>query len=162
MTGKRAKGAGDYAVGKGRPPKASRWRKGQSGNPKGRSRRPPGDAEIIDRLFRRRFTVLEAGAKVVKTGFSLIHTQLLIKESAGHRRAGRTRDRYEAFARAHADISGVQLRYVVSDLAPNSAGPGESARRIDANPENMAPPAGSKARADLDVAAPDDRVESNS
>jgi Family of unknown function (DUF5681) len=109
---------GNYAIGKGRPPKASRWTKGQSGNPKGKVRQSPSDSEFIERLFRRRFPVTERGRKVLKTGFAIIHSQLLTKESSGQRRAGRTRDRYEAFARVHEGMGAVQLRYVDSGPAP--------------------------------------------
>lgn len=35
----RRRSTGDYEVGYGKPPKGSRWTKGQSGNPKGRPRR---------------------------------------------------------------------------------------------------------------------------
>ena len=40
-------------VGYGRPPKGTRWKKGQSGNPGAKKRRPAAVAtvEIIDRLF---------------------------------------------------------------------------------------------------------------
>ncbi len=37
----------DYEVGKGRPPKETRWKKGQSGNPRGRPKsRKPGPVDV--------------------------------------------------------------------------------------------------------------------
>jgi hypothetical protein len=42
----------DYEIGRGRPPKATQWKKGQSANPGGRSsRRSVDDAETIDKLL---------------------------------------------------------------------------------------------------------------
>jgi Family of unknown function (DUF5681) len=39
--------AGSYKVGKGRPPSATRWKPGQSGNPKGR----PRDSKNLEALL---------------------------------------------------------------------------------------------------------------
>jgi hypothetical protein len=39
--------SGDYAVGYGRPPVATRFKPGKSGNPKGRKPAPPSLAEIL-------------------------------------------------------------------------------------------------------------------
>jgi hypothetical protein len=107
---------GDYEIGKGRPPKAFRWKKGQSGNPRNKLRRPPKDAELIERLFRRTFAVIEGGDKVRKTGFEIIFKQLMAKESAGDRRAAKTRDRYQQFAFAYRGPDGVLLRYAETEF----------------------------------------------
>ena len=41
-----------YEIGRGRPPKATQWKKGKSANPGGRSSpRPTGLLEMIDKLF---------------------------------------------------------------------------------------------------------------
>ena len=116
MSGERKRKDSDYEIGWGRPPKAFRWRKGQSGNPNGKARRPLKDAELIDRLFRRAFAVIEGGEKVRKTGFEIIFAQLMAKESAGDRRAGRTRDRYQRFANARRGPKGVLLRYAQTEF----------------------------------------------
>jgi hypothetical protein len=107
---------GEYEIGRGRPPKAFRWKKGQSGSPHRKLRRPPKDAELIERLFRRMFAVIEGGEKVRKTGFAIIFTQLMAKESAGDRRAAKTRDRYQRFAFAHLGPDGVFLRYAETEF----------------------------------------------
>jgi Family of unknown function (DUF5681) len=144
------------AIGKGRPPKASRWKKGQSGNPKGKTARAPDDAEFIEREFRRPCPVIEGGEKAIKTNFAVIHARLLMKESAGNRRAGRTRDRYEAFARADAGTGGVLLRYVVSDPAPNPAARVEPVHGVESRLETGTAPDDAKERNDLNVDAPAD------
>lgn len=43
--------AQEYNVGPGRPPKEHRFKPGQSGNPKGRKRKPPSLAPDLKRLF---------------------------------------------------------------------------------------------------------------
>jgi hypothetical protein len=148
-----------YAIGKGRPPEASRWKKGQSGNPKGRVRQSPSDAELIDRLFRRSFDVIESKAKSSKTGFAIIHAQLLSGESAGNRRAGRTRDRYEAFARAQAGLGGVQLCFMDSEPARDSAAFAEPAMGTSGLPDAGSRPADANAPRDVDVPLPNELTE---
>jgi hypothetical protein len=112
MDSERKSTHGDYEVGHGRPPKKSRWKKGQSGNPKRRRRTAPQpDAEMIERLFRRSSDVVEGGKTVRKTAFEIIYAQLLIKESAGDHRAAKVRDRYSRFATALRQSRGILLRY---------------------------------------------------
>jgi uncharacterized protein DUF5681 len=115
-SGERKGPDGEYEIGRGRPPKAFRWKKGQSGNPQRKLRRPPKDAELIERLFRRTFAVIEGGEKVRKTGFAIIFAQLMAKESAGDGRAAKTRDRYQRLAFAHQAPDGVLLRYAETEF----------------------------------------------
>jgi hypothetical protein len=122
MNSEREATHGDYEVGYRRPPKASRWKKGQSGNPKRKKRTPPlTDAEVIEQLFRRSFDVVEGGKTVRKTGFEIIYAQLLIKESAGDRRAAKARDRYSRFATALRQSRGTLLRYPQNDYTRQSS-----------------------------------------
>lgn len=114
-SGERKAPKGEYEVGRGRP-KAFRWKKGQSGNPHRKLRLPPKDAELIERLFRRTFAVIEGGEKVRKTGFEIIFAQLMAKESAGDRGAAKTRDRYQRFAFARQSLDGVLLRYAETEF----------------------------------------------
>ena len=53
--------SGEYEVGKGRPPLATRWKSGQSGNPKGRPKgsRPVG--AILQDIIRQKVSVTESG-----------------------------------------------------------------------------------------------------
>ena len=46
-----------YAIGYGKPPKHSRWQKGQSGNPKGRPRRNRDISALVSTLLAQRVVV---------------------------------------------------------------------------------------------------------
>lgn len=52
---------GDYEVGYGRPPEATRFKPGQSGNPKGRKARPKSTSEKMQKEFGRLVTIKEGG-----------------------------------------------------------------------------------------------------
>ena len=51
----------DYKVGWGRPPKSTRWRQGQSGNPKGRPRASKNQSTILKEALRQKLQVVERG-----------------------------------------------------------------------------------------------------
>jgi hypothetical protein len=57
-------GRGDYEVGFGRPPSASKWKPGQSGNPRGRRKKSKRDHDF-DKLLRR---LLTDKVKIVENG----------------------------------------------------------------------------------------------
>jgi Family of unknown function (DUF5681) len=89
----------DDAVGYKRPPKAYRWKKGQSGNPgRKRKRALKGTAEIIDQLFTKPVSFVENGSALKACGLAVIVRQLAIRQSAGERRAMNVRLKYETFA----------------------------------------------------------------
>jgi hypothetical protein len=52
---------GDYEVGKGRPPESTRWRPGQSGNPKGRPRGAKNLATIFHEALEQKLQIEERG-----------------------------------------------------------------------------------------------------
>jgi hypothetical protein len=56
----------DDRMGYGRPPKARRFTPGQSGNPKGRPKKPPSAGEAFDRVARKKITTGD-GRKVAVT-----------------------------------------------------------------------------------------------
>ncbi len=92
-------GKPDEGVGYRRPPKHTRWKKGQCGNPgRKRKRALKGTAEIIDQLFAKPVTFTENGSARTANGLAVIVTQLVKKELAGDRRAMAVRLKYEAFA----------------------------------------------------------------
>ncbi len=51
----------DYEVGHGKPPKHTRWKKGQSGNPNGRSKGRKNARTFIHDALTRTFTIQENG-----------------------------------------------------------------------------------------------------
>jgi hypothetical protein len=95
----------DDAAGYRRPPKQTRWKKGQSGNP---NRRYPAHSkstvEMIDRLFLKPVTITENGEEKKVSTLEAIFLQLWHKEIAGDRRASDVRLKYETFARANSEI----------------------------------------------------------
>jgi hypothetical protein len=55
------KAGGDYAVGYGRPPKATQFKSGRSGNPKGRPKGAKDEATILREIMHQRMEVREGG-----------------------------------------------------------------------------------------------------
>ena len=77
----------DYEVGYGKPPVATRFTKGQSGNPTGRPRgRKNFDTVIVDALSAK-VVVTEGGRRVRKSKFEVAITQVANKSAAGDLRA---------------------------------------------------------------------------
>jgi hypothetical protein len=78
---------GDYQVGFGKPPKESQYRKGQSGNPKGR---PPGSrnaSTLLDEALKERVVVSENGRRRAMTKLEAILKQLVNRAAQGDHRA---------------------------------------------------------------------------
>jgi hypothetical protein len=82
-----------YEIGYGRPPKESRWKKGQSGNAGPKKRRPVSVAtvEIIDRLFVKPVEIVENGVAREVSTLEAILMRLWAAELSGSQRAGRVR-----------------------------------------------------------------------
>lgn len=69
---------GDYEVGKGKPPKSTQWKKGQSGNPKGRSKKQKATfEEDVSAVLGEEVEVTEGGKKVVTTKRRLLLKQII-------------------------------------------------------------------------------------
>src|SRR5260370_16996168 len=89
----------DYEVGYKRPPKETRWKKGQSGNP---SRRFPARSisavEMIDRLLLRPIEIVEKGETKKVTALEVIVLQLWRQELPGDPRALPLRLQYDGLA----------------------------------------------------------------
>lgn len=78
---------GDYEVGYGRPPKHSRWRKGQSGNAKGRPKGSLSLGAVMDRELRRTVRVQENGKAAQVTMLELLVRTTLAAAAKGDNKA---------------------------------------------------------------------------
>ena len=76
-----------YEVGFGKPPKATQFREGQSGNPKGRPRGKPNMATIIRRSLEAKVVINENGQRREVTKFEAGIIQMSNKAAAGDLRA---------------------------------------------------------------------------
>lgn len=77
-----------YEIGRGRPPKATQWKKGKSANPGGRSSpRSTGLLEMIDKLLLTHVKITIDGVSKRVTTLEAILAQLWSKGIAGDRRA---------------------------------------------------------------------------
>jgi hypothetical protein len=92
-----------YKVGYGRPPLETRWKKGESGNPRKKPRRPENIVEILDRLLLLPVNVTLNGETKRVSALEAIISQLQVKEMSGNASASRILLRYRAFASQHAE-----------------------------------------------------------
>ena len=103
----------DYAVGYGKPPKHSQFKKGQSGNPKGqRNRRPKSIQTILNEVFDRKIRIVEAGASRRVAIREIIITQLAAKSAKGDIAAFNLLLAFKEDARSHGEIRSFEIRYV--------------------------------------------------
>lgn len=77
----------DYEVGFGKPPKASRFVKGQSGNPNGRPKGSLSFASILNKALFEKVVVNEGSQKVVRTKLEVMLIQALNKAISGDLKA---------------------------------------------------------------------------
>jgi hypothetical protein len=104
----------DEPVGYKRPPKNTRWRKGQSGNPQGARSQPAQSlAELIDSLLLEAIQIVESGEKKSIPKLEAVMLQLWAKELAGNRRAVKVRLKYHRFV-GHSTERKTQLIFVDS------------------------------------------------
>jgi Family of unknown function (DUF5681) len=78
---------GDYEVGFGRPPKDTQFRKGHSGNPKGRPRGSRNASTLLDEALKERVIVSENGRRRSVTKLEAILKQLVNRAAQGDHRA---------------------------------------------------------------------------
>jgi hypothetical protein len=84
---KKSRSGRDYEVGKGRPPKASRWKPGQSGNPKGRPKGVKNAATQASAELGRTISVTVNGRKRRMTVEEVAFRRLGDKSMAGDQKA---------------------------------------------------------------------------
>ena len=73
----------EYRVGYRRPPQATRFTPGMSGNPSGRPRGRPSLRGLIDKIANAKVTVTEAGRRVRRSKLEVAITQLANKAAGG-------------------------------------------------------------------------------
>jgi Family of unknown function (DUF5681) len=104
---------GDYEVGYGRPPKATQWKPGQSGNPnKRRPRSLPDALLILDRLLSEKIQIRDQGVLKTVTVLEAIVTKIWALEMAGDKRAAALRLRYEALIPIREQPRQILIRHV--------------------------------------------------
>ena len=76
-------GSPEYAVGFGKPPKHTRFRKGTSGNPKGRPRGSRNLATVLERTLKEKVVINESGIRKTVTKLEAAVKQLVNKAASG-------------------------------------------------------------------------------
>lgn len=77
----------DYEVGYGKPPKASQFKKGQSGNPAGRKKGSRSHSEILAKAMNKKVTVMVNGRNRTMSMIEVAFTQQMKKAAEGDRHA---------------------------------------------------------------------------
>lgn len=106
-----------YDVGYGKPPHATRWQKGQSGNPEGRPKKRRATlAQKIEEGLKLKIKITENGATRTATIFEAILLHLM-KELTGKRRrhAWKLLKRYEVLAKTKPKVT--VIRKTSEDLS---------------------------------------------
>ena len=75
--------SGEYDVGFGKPPKHTRFRKGASGNPKGKPKGTRNLATILERTLREKVVINENGTRKTITKLEAALKQLVNKAASG-------------------------------------------------------------------------------
>jgi hypothetical protein len=93
----------DEKIGYCRPPRGTRWKKGQSGNPRKKPRPEESVVDLIDRLLLQEVRLTLNGEVKTVSALEAIVSQLQLKEMAGSARASKILLKYRAFASQHTD-----------------------------------------------------------
>lgn len=80
-------GAAEYTIGYGKPPLASRFKKGHSGNPKGRPKDAKNRATILKKILEERVVVTDNGRRKRITKQEAVYKQLVNKAASGDARS---------------------------------------------------------------------------
>jgi hypothetical protein len=112
-----------YQVGYGRPPKQTRWKKGQCGNPNRiRKQTPKAVVQMIDEFFAGEIDIVEKDIARRVSNFEAVVLQLWIKVMAGNKRAMNVFLKYQEFAASRCGMGGVGFEFVIDDANPEEAG----------------------------------------
>jgi hypothetical protein len=80
-------GEREYAIGKGKPPRHTRFKKGQSGNPMGRRKESKNVMTLLKKALNERVTVTENGGRRTMTKLEAMLKQLANKAASGDLRS---------------------------------------------------------------------------
>jgi Family of unknown function (DUF5681) len=101
----------NYEIGRGRPPKEFQWAKGECGNPRRiRKHKPMDVALMIEKRLSAKINIVEGGTARRVSVFEAILLQLLLKATAGNKRAVNILLKCKEFAARRGGIGGVELR----------------------------------------------------
>lgn len=102
-----------YTTGHGRPPRHTRWKKGQTGNPRCiRTRKNLDAAKMVEKAFRKRIYVTEGGERKRMSVFEAIVLQLWTKAVKQNTHAMRVYLQYRDFAIANSADGGLEVRII--------------------------------------------------
>ena len=73
----------EYEVGYGKPPEATRFKKGKSGNPKGRPKTSKNVGKVLEEIFYRKIPISENGSRREVTMLEAIFRQVAIGAAKG-------------------------------------------------------------------------------
>ena len=79
--------SGSYEIGFGKPPKGAQWRKGVSGNPKGRPKGAKSIATVLSEMGRRRIKITANGRQQTVTMLEAMVMQLANQAVSGNLKA---------------------------------------------------------------------------
>ena len=91
----------EYQVGYGKPPRHSRFKKGKSGNPRGRPKRSESFARLAQRTLNERIAIKENGERRVISKLEAVLKQLINKAASGDARAIREVFKLQAMIAEH-------------------------------------------------------------
>lgn len=98
----------DYEVGYGKPPKHSRFKKGRSGNPKGRPQGAKGVWASIMRELERKVTIREGGQEVTISKAEAVAKRITNKALSGDMGASKMLLQFDAEQAQQVEVDGEQ------------------------------------------------------
>ena len=148
MTGKRERRPGDpYEVGFGKPPKRSQFRKGRSGNPKGRPRKKPDLYSELTKVLREKVTIAVDGQQEKVTVQQALLRRLRDQALRGELRAGKLLQKVvAALPESESESRPVDLRNmaaiydrIMAESARKKADAGQDPEKAEAVPDPVEP-----------------------
>ncbi len=131
----------DYEVGYGKPPRHSRWKAGQSGNPKGRKSGSRGLKKDLDQALKEALTIMVNGKKRRGTTQSHAMFALAVKAAAGDMRANKQLTDLVMAVFGPGDRGGEQTRLSVLDqrLLEQFLASGDESTQSSSHPHDPEP-----------------------